>query len=47
MCEAPGRGVWGPNARDLVQGLSPHDLSNEAFPYLTAREIELDDVLPA
>ena len=37
-------GVWGPNARALVQGLSPHDLSNEAFPYLTAREIELDDV---
>ena len=24
--------------------LSPDDLSNEAFPYLTAREIELDDV---
>jgi glycine cleavage system aminomethyltransferase T len=37
-------GVWGPRARDLVQGLSPNDLSNDAFPYLTAREIELDDV---
>src|SRR3712207_8758526 len=24
-------GVWGPAARDLVQSLSPNDLSNEAF----------------
>ena len=37
-------GVWGPRARDLVQSLSPDDLSNEAFPYLSAREIELRDV---
>lgn len=37
-------GVWGPRARDLVQSLSPDDLSNEAFPYLSAREIELADV---
>ena len=37
-------GVWGPRARALVQSLSPNDLSNEAFPYMTAREIELDDV---
>ena len=37
-------GVWGPRARDLVASLSPHDVSNEAFPYLAAREIELADV---
>jgi heterotetrameric sarcosine oxidase gamma subunit len=32
-------GVWGPKARDLVQATSENDLSNEAFPYLTARSI--------
>jgi glycine cleavage system aminomethyltransferase T len=37
-------GVWGPRARDLVQSLSPDDLSNEAFPYMTAQVIELRDV---
>jgi dimethylglycine oxidase len=37
-------GVWGPRARELVQSISPDDLSNEAFPYLSAREIELLDV---
>lgn len=36
--------VTGPDARDLLQGLSPDDLSDAAFPYLTARPIELDDV---
>ena len=36
--------VTGPDARTLVQSLSPDDLSNEAFPYMTARPIELDDV---
>src|SRR4029077_17677214 len=37
-------GVWGPRARDLVGSLTSDDLSNEAFPYLSAREIELLDV---
>lgn len=32
-------GVWGPRARDLVQSVSEDDLSNESFPYLTAREV--------
>lgn len=36
--------VTGPEARSLLQGLSPDDLSNHAFPYMTARRIELDDV---
>ena len=32
-------GVWGPKARGLVQSVCENDLSNEAFPYLTARNI--------
>jgi 4-methylaminobutanoate oxidase (formaldehyde-forming) len=37
-------GIWGPHARDIVQRLTKDDLSNEAFPYMTAREITLGDV---
>jgi glycine cleavage system aminomethyltransferase T/glycine/D-amino acid oxidase-like deaminating enzyme len=33
--------VVGPRARDVLQSLTDDDLSNEAFPYLTIREIEL------
>jgi len=32
-------GIWGPRARDILAGLTKDDVSNEAFPYLTAREI--------
>jgi glycine cleavage system aminomethyltransferase T len=32
-------GVWGPRARDLVQGVSDDDWSNAAFPPYTAREV--------
>ena len=34
-------GLMGPRARDLLQSLSPDDLSNESFPFGTSREIEL------
>ncbi|MDA1356787.1 MAG: FAD-dependent oxidoreductase [Proteobacteria bacterium] len=34
-------GVMGPQARDLLQSLSPDDLSNDGFPFGTSREIEL------
>lgn len=34
-------GVMGPNSRDLLQSLTPNDLSNEAFPFATSQEIEL------
>lgn len=37
-------GVWGPRARDLVQAVSESDLSNEAFPYMTAQTIIIDCV---
>ncbi len=33
--------VMGPNARKLMQAVSPDDFSNAAFPYQTAREIEI------
>jgi 4-methylaminobutanoate oxidase (formaldehyde-forming) len=32
-------GIWGPRARDLLAPLTPQDLGNEAFPYLSVREI--------
>jgi heterotetrameric sarcosine oxidase gamma subunit len=34
-------GVMGPQARALLQSLSPDDLSNDAFPFGAAREIDL------
>jgi 4-methylaminobutanoate oxidase (formaldehyde-forming) len=37
-------GLWGPRARDILGGLTKDDLSHEAFPYLTAREITVGHV---
>ncbi len=37
-------GVWGPRARDLLQPLTPADLSNGAFRYMNLREITVGDV---
>jgi 4-methylaminobutanoate oxidase (formaldehyde-forming) len=37
-------GVWGPRARDVLTPLTPADLGNEAFPYMTLREITVGDV---
>jgi glycine cleavage system T protein len=31
--------LWGPRSRDILQSLSPADLSNSAFPYLTRQSI--------
>lgn len=36
--------VWGPRARDLVQRVSPHNVSNAAFPYLTAQHIVIGEI---
>ncbi len=33
--------VQGPNSRELLTRVSPNDLSEKAFPYLTAQEIEV------
>ncbi|MEX0630868.1 MAG: FAD-dependent oxidoreductase [Chloroflexota bacterium] len=32
-------GLWGPRARDILASVSADDVSNQAFPYLTARNI--------
>jgi glycine cleavage system aminomethyltransferase T/glycine/D-amino acid oxidase-like deaminating enzyme len=37
-------GVWGPQARELVQELSPDDLSDEAFGFFKARRIYVGEV---
>jgi 4-methylaminobutanoate oxidase (formaldehyde-forming) len=33
--------IMGPKSRDLLQALTPADLSNQAFPYGTAKEIDV------
>jgi 4-methylaminobutanoate oxidase (formaldehyde-forming) len=37
-------GVWGPNARQVLQRTTPDDLSNAAFPFMTARSIAVGAV---
>jgi glycine cleavage system aminomethyltransferase T/glycine/D-amino acid oxidase-like deaminating enzyme len=37
-------GIWGPRARDILAPLTPQDLSNDAFPYMSVREITVGDV---
>lgn len=37
-------GLWGPNARVILSTASEDDLSNEAFPYFSARHIAVADV---
>jgi 4-methylaminobutanoate oxidase (formaldehyde-forming) len=37
-------GIWGPRARDVLQPLTPADLGNEEFPYMSVREITVGDV---
>jgi 4-methylaminobutanoate oxidase (formaldehyde-forming) len=36
--------VWGPRARDVLAPLTPDALDDEAFPYMSAREIVVGDV---
>ena len=36
-------GLWGPKAREILGSVTTADLSNEAFPYLTAQEIVAGD----
>jgi 4-methylaminobutanoate oxidase (formaldehyde-forming) len=36
-------GLWGPRARDILASVSADDVSNEAFPYLTTRDITIGD----
>jgi 4-methylaminobutanoate oxidase (formaldehyde-forming) len=37
-------GLWGPNARRLLRSLTQTDLSNQAFPYLTAQDLAVGSV---
>jgi glycine cleavage system aminomethyltransferase T/glycine/D-amino acid oxidase-like deaminating enzyme len=37
-------GVWGPNARAVLQPLTTADLANESFPYMRARELAVGRV---
>jgi glycine cleavage system aminomethyltransferase T len=37
-------GAWGPRGRDLLRLASENDFSNEAFPYMTARQVNVGNV---
>ena len=37
-------GIWGPRAREVLQPLTPQDLGNEAFPYMSLRETTVGNV---
>ena len=37
-------GLWGPEARHVLQAVTTHDVSNGAFPYMTGSFIDLDGV---
>jgi 4-methylaminobutanoate oxidase (formaldehyde-forming) len=37
-------GIWGPAARDIVGSLTDDDIGNDAFPYMTARQISVGNV---
>ena len=37
-------GLWGPKARKILQKVTKDDLSNEAFPYMSAKWIAVGDV---
>ncbi len=35
-------GLWGPRARDVLERVCVEDISNQAFPYFTARQLTVD-----
>lgn len=37
-------GLWGPRAREVAQSVCENDLSNAAFPYLTAHQIYIESL---
>ncbi len=39
-------GLWGPKARDVLRAVTDVDVSNEAFPYMTARYLNVGEVHP-
>ena len=36
-------GMWGPRARDVLEGLTDDDVSEEAFPFMQGRDIRIGD----
>ena len=36
--------LWGPHARDVLQAVSSSDVSNEAFPYMSARALDIQGI---
>ena len=36
--------LWGPRSRDILRAVTGADLSNDAFPFMTAQEIAVGDV---
>jgi glycine cleavage system aminomethyltransferase T/glycine/D-amino acid oxidase-like deaminating enzyme len=39
-------GLWGPKAREVLRAVTDVDVSNDAFPYLTARYLSIGEVSP-
>jgi glycine cleavage system aminomethyltransferase T/glycine/D-amino acid oxidase-like deaminating enzyme len=37
-------GVWGPNARKLVQSATEHDMSHAAFPFATCQQVDIGPI---
>jgi 4-methylaminobutanoate oxidase (formaldehyde-forming) len=37
-------GLWGPAARDILQPLTPTNIANEAFPFMTAQQLAVGSV---
>ncbi len=37
-------GLWGPRARDIFGAVTDIDVSNDAFPYMTVREVNVGEV---
>jgi 4-methylaminobutanoate oxidase (formaldehyde-forming) len=37
-------GIWGPLAREVLEPLTPQDLGNESFPYMSVRETTVGNV---
>ena len=39
-------GLWGPSARDVLGAVTEAELGNKAFPYMTARSLNVGEVAP-
>jgi dimethylglycine oxidase len=39
-------GLWGPNAREVLSAVTDVDVGNDAFPYMTARYLNVGEVGP-